>query len=271
MAIATDSLVTLAVLKANLGITNTTDDAVLEDAIDRASSWIQRYCGRNLVNQRYYEWRDTFGQDRITVKHNPISDIRFVGVGGDNVLSIDSTISTDAACTVSVLDNWIALYRVSSTGTETHTQVNFSNHDTTSEIVAHINTITGFSASLLLNVPSRYLRKMAGRDIKQQTLLLEAPTEGLTDYAVDFDTGVIYGPSLHRYKGMLIDYYGGFSAIPYDIEMAAVSMATRLYRGRQRDPGVSSESLGGYSYSLRSVAELDDEVRSALESYRRLR
>jgi hypothetical protein len=49
------------------------------------------------------------------------------------------------------------------------------------------------------------MRKMAGRDLKQQTALLEAPTEGLTDYAIDYDRGIVYGPTLRRYQGFLVD------------------------------------------------------------------
>ena len=271
MAISTNSLVPLATLKAFLGITSTTDDTVLEYSIDRASAMIQRYCARNFVSQRYYEWHDTYGADRVALRHNPVQNVRFVGVGGDNVISVDSTISTDIACTISVDDDHIHLFRAASNGQEASTTITFAAYDSTSEMAAQISATTGFSASALLNVKTHYLRKMAGRDLKQQTALLEAPTEGLTDYSIDYDRGVVYGPTLHRYQGFLVDYSGGYTSVPYDIEQAATSIATRFYRGRQRDPGVSSESLGGYSYSLRAGSEIDAEMKSLLDGYRRLR
>lgn len=271
MAISTNSLVSLATLKAFLGITSTTDDTVLEYSIDRASAMIQRYCARNFVSQRYYEWHDTYGADRVPLKHNPVENVRFVGVGGDSVLSVASTTATDIACTISVNDTHVHLFRAASNGQETSTSITFAAHDTTVEMAAQISATTGFSASALLNVKSAYLRKVAGIDLKNQTALLEAPTEGLTDYAIDYDRGVIYGPTLHRYQGFLVDYSGGYATVPYDVEQAATSIATRLYRGRQRDPGVSSESLGGYSYSLRAGSEIDAEMKSMLDGYRRLR
>jgi hypothetical protein len=271
MAISTNSLVSLATLKAFLGITSTTDDTVLEYSIDRASALIQRYCARNFVSQRYYEWHDTYGADRVALRHNPVENVRFVGVGGDNVISVDSTISTDIACTISVNDTHVHLFRAASNGQESSTTLTFASHDSTVEMATQISATTGFSASALLNVKSAYMRKMAGRDLKQQTALLEAPTEGLTDYAIDYDRGIVYGPTLRRYQGFLVDYNGGFASVPYDVEQAATSIATRLYRGRKRDNGVASESLGGYSYSLRSGSEIEMEEKSMLDGWRRLR
>lgn len=271
MTISADALTSLATFKAFLGITSTTDNTILEDSINRASAMIQRFCARNFVSQRYYEWHDTYGADRVMLKHNPVENVRFVGVGGDNVLSVDATISTDAATTISADDTHIHLFRVDSTGSEHSTTLTYAAHDTTTEMATAIGNTTGFDASALLNVPSKYIRRLAGRDLRQQTATLEAPTEGLTDYVIDYDRAIVYGPSLRRYQGMLIDYTGGYSTIPYDVEQATISIATRLYRGRQRDPGVSSESLGGYSYSLRSGSELDAEMRSMLDPWRRLR
>jgi len=48
-------------------------------------------------------------------------------------------------------------------------------------------------------------------------------------------------------------------------------IAQRIYHGRKRDMGVGSESLGGYSYSLRGSAEIDMEAKMLLDPYRRLR
>ena len=48
-------------------------------------------------------------------------------------------------------------------------------------------------------------------------------------------------------------------------------MASRLYKGRTRDEGVQSESLGGYSYTLRSSSELDASAKDLLAGWRSLR
>lgn len=271
MPVQTNSLTTLNSLKAYLGVTTTTDDALMETLIDRSSDFIQRYCARNFVSQRYYEWHDTYGADRVALRHNPVENVRFVGVSGDNVMSVQSTLSTDIVSTISVNDVHIHLFRVASNGQETSTTITFAAHDSISEMVAQISATTGFSASMLINTKTHYLRKLAGIDLKQQTALLEAPTEGLTDYAINYERGIVYGPTLKRYQSFLVDYTGGYSTVPFDIQQATIEMSSRLFYGRKRDPNLQSESLGGYSYSLRSSSDLDASTKMVLDSYRRLR
>jgi hypothetical protein len=48
-------------------------------------------------------------------------------------------------------------------------------------------------------------------------------------------------------------------------------IAQRIYHGRKRDFGVQSESLGGYSYSLRAPGQATEEARTMLEGYKALR
>ena len=164
MAIDTNNLTTLAVLKTWLGVTDTADDMVLQWSIQQASRIVQTHCARNFTEQRYYEIRDTYGAMRLALEQSPVTVVRFVGVGWDSVVSINSTNSTDAFASVAVDADQVHLTRVSSTGTETASQVSFGSHDVSSEVVNHINTISGFSAGLILNVPSRYIRRLAGRD-----------------------------------------------------------------------------------------------------------
>ena len=271
MQIDTNPLTTLAVLKTWLGITSSSDDIVLQWSIDRASRIVQSYCGRNFTETRYYEIKDGSSRDRLRLDNYPVSIVRFVGVGWNSVMTVSSTVNTDAIATVSVDADHLHLFRTESTGSETSTQVTFGSHDTTSELVAHTNTVAGFSASLLLNVPARYLRKLAGRSLIYGPAYLEAPTTSFDNYQIDLDAGVIYGDQLRLYRSILVDYTAGYATIPSDVENAVISVASRLYRNRTRDPGIQSESLGGYSYSLRSTADLDAEEKSMLSAYRRIR
>ena len=271
MAIDTNNLTTLAVLKTWLGVTDTADDMVLQWSIQQASRIVQTHCARNFTEQRYYEVRDTTGQQKLVLYNYPATVIRFVGVGWDSVLSINSTNSTDAFASVAVDADQVHLTRVTSTGTETASQVSFGAHDVSSEVVQHINTISGFSAGLILNVPSRYIRRLAGRDVRNSTAYLEAPTEGIDEYIPELENGIIYGSTLNRYRSVLIDYTAGYATIPSDVELATLTIAARSYRARTRDRSIASESLGGYSYSTRSLVEIEDEEKRMLAPYRRIR
>ena len=186
-------------------------------------------------------------------------------------LTVSSTVSSDVMVTVSVDSDHLHLYRVSSTGAETSTQVTFASHDTTAEMAAHILTQTGFSATSLFNLPSRYLRKMSGISLKTSTAYLGAWKGGFNDYEVDLDTGIVYGKQMSGYRAMFVDYTGGYASVPYDVQEATTMIASRMFNGRKRDGGLSSESLGGYSYSLRSSGEFDAEARELLVPYRRIR
>jgi len=271
MAVDAASLITLSDLKAQLGIASTTDDAVLERCIDRASKAVESYCARVFKENRYYETHDTTGQPRLVLKQNPVSVVRFVGYEWDNALTVSSTVASDAMVTVSVDSDHIHLYRVSSTGAETSTQVTFASHDTTAELATHISTLTGFSASSLINLPSRYLRKAAGLNLLSSTAYLGAWSGGFNDYQIDLDSGIVFGPQLKQYRSMFVDYTAGYATVPYDVQEATTMIASRIYNGRKRDSGLASESLGGYSYSVRSSAEVDAEARELLSTYRRIR
>lgn len=271
MAISTNSIVTLANTKTYLGITSTTDDALLELLIDRSSAQIQRYLGRSLVSQTLVEWYDTYGADRLNLKQNPAENIRFVGIGSTAVMSVSSSLSTDLFASISVNDVHVHLYRVSSTGSEFQTTITFASQDTTAEMATAISATTGFTATSLLSAPSKYLRKIAGRELKNSTATLTAAIDSLSDYQVDYERGIIYGASLCAYQSMLVEYTGGYSEIPFDLQQEAIDMTGRAYRGRLRDGGLASESLGGYSYSVRATVEIDAASKRVLDSYRRLR
>jgi hypothetical protein len=48
-------------------------------------------------------------------------------------------------------------------------------------------------------------------------------------------------------------------------------VAASIYQGRKRDPNLNSESLGGYSYSLRAPGQATEEARTMLEGYKAIR
>lgn len=256
-----------------MGIGVATDDTILERCIDRASAAIESYTARQFLSRRYYEIRDCYGANRIALKQYPVTIIRFVGAGWTNVMSINSTNGTDAFASVSLSTDHLQLYRVSSTGVETNTQLAFTtaSNDTSGELATAISATSGFTATSLINVPSYYIRKLEGRDLRTATAYLEAPTQSLGNYQADLENGVIYGPGIQAYRSILIDYTAGYATVPYDIEQACLMLSARFYRSGKRDPTLQSESLGGYSYSVRSSGDFDDELKSMIAGWRRYR
>lgn len=271
MAVAATSLVTLADLKTFLGVTGGSNDTILEQSIDRASAWVERYCGKRFTSARVQEVYDTFGHDRLVLKSNPVSSVLFVGALKQTVLSVYSTNAADSFVSVSNDSAGVYLHRRDSTGASTTTTLSLSTYDTTNELAAAINAITGFRAVANLNIPSIYLDGVAGRDLRISGCLMQGWVYSLTDYGLDEDKGIIYGGSLSDYQSVIVDYIGGYATIPADIAHATLTVASRFYRDRTRDASVASESLGGYTYSRRAASEQQQEIRELLAPYRRIR
>jgi hypothetical protein len=271
MAVDTYALTSLANLKSYLGITSSSDDTILEKSIDRASDIAERYMGRKILSRAYVEWRDTYGQERIRLYQYPASIIRFVGIGYNAAITVGATNPLDPAVSVTVSDSAVILYRQVAAGTDTTTTLTFATYPTTALMATAINATTGFSGSVVLDLPSRYIRRMSGRTLRNATVNLEAPDQAMEDYLADLDSGVVYGRQLTGYRSVLIDYTAGYATTPDDIEQAVLMIAASLFQGRKRDPNIASESLGGYSYSLRAPGQSQEEARSLLDAFKTLR
>lgn len=94
MALPTSALLTLAKLKTALGITDSSRDATLEDAIVAASEMIVNYVGRPLAyDAAVVEYVQGFGSQDITVRQVPVASIASITLN-------DTTIaSSEYACT----------------------------------------------------------------------------------------------------------------------------------------------------------------------------
>ena len=205
------------------------------------------------------------------LKQRPVTEVKFVGIGYDAAIQIGSATASDVACSVTVTDTHVRLYRMSSAGTETETNLSFATYPTMALMSTAIAATSGFSSTLVSDAPSRRLRRIAGRDLINATVNLEAPDQAVEDYLADFDRGVVYGRQLTGYRAVLIDYTAGYATVPDDIEQACLMVAASIYQGRKRDPNLNSEALGGYSYSLRAPGQATEEARTMLEAYKAIR
>lgn len=284
MAVDANSLTTLANLQSYLGISAGVDETILERSIDRASALIESILGRPIKARNLYEWHDSLGTDQIGVKVRPINHVKYVAFGSQNALSVSAASgSTDVLATVEVTPTHIRLFRVTSTGSESTEQVQFTNHETTAELAAHINTVTGFEASAIEDFSAYQLHPRAGVNVLTTTAYLSAAWDTTADLRVDQDAGIISMisdafPSDHwatefpaAYRSVLVAYNGGHETVPFDIEQACLETAATMYRDRKKDLSVTSESLGDYSYSLAARNLLVQNLRTMLGGRVRIR
>ncbi len=273
MAVDTYALITLAQLKTELSITVSTYDTLLEDSIDRATGVIESYTRRLLKTRHFYEWHNAGSQPTITVKNTPISSVYYVAHGNRLALTVSSTTASDLAVILSVDELTLRVTRRIASGSDTTSTFAWSSYDTASELVTALNATSGISAVLGTDCPSRWIRRIGGRDLKRSSVLLEYPDLGDLDAEIDHARGTIYlrGDAPKKNAGVFVEYDGGYSTIPYDLERAAILLATRYFTARNRDTGVTNQSLGDYSESYAQGDALDLEVRTLLSPYRRLR
>lgn len=262
---------TLADAKSFLGITSQDTDAILDQCIDRASAWVDRYCGRTFAAQRHYEVRTVGGVERIAVRNPPIRSLNWVGSSREVMLAVSSTDGTDVAAAVSVIDGALVLRRVASTGVATKTSLSLDAYPTAALLAAQVSLTAGFSAAVERNGVSRHLAPAASVDCLSSAGRLEAFSVAATGYECDEEAGILYGRAMDRWRSVLIDYDGGYETIPYDVQHASLIMVGNFFRDRTRDSGLASESLGGYSYSVKSGEDMQREIDGLLGAHRRIR
>lgn len=75
-------LTTLAAVKAYLGVTVATDDALLGQLITAASAWIKTFLNRDILAQTYVEELDGHGTRVLCVDQYPVTAVTSVTVDG---------------------------------------------------------------------------------------------------------------------------------------------------------------------------------------------
>lgn len=284
MAVDANSLTTLANLQSYLGIAASIDETILEQSIDRASALIESILGRPIKARNLYEWHDSLGTDQIGVKVRPINHVNYVAFGAQNAISVSAASgSTDIIATVEVAPTQVRLYRVDSGGQSHTTQVQFSNHQTTAEVATEIASTTGFDATAIEDFDAYQLHHRAGVNVLTTTAYLSAAWDTTADLRVYHEAGIISMvsdafPSDHwatefpaEYRSVLVAYNGGHDTVPFDIEQACLEAAAAMYRDRKKDLGVTSESLGDYSYSVAATGRLVQQIRGMLGARVRIR
>jgi hypothetical protein len=286
MAVGTYALTSLANLKSWIGISTSTDDAVLEKAIDRATARIESYVGRQILSRSYAEWRSGAGVDTIRLHQWPVTQVTNVWTGNYAALVVSSGDATDIRASIAVNQetgtNAVSLTRTTSAGTSTTTNLALGTYPTTTSLATAIGSTAGFACSLGKNIRSVQLRPRAGADTILATVTLFA-ADTASEYTYDYDTGRLSidpswwaqwpmdrGVMPDAVKSVLVEYTAGYATVPDDIEQACIEVAAMMYRDRRRDSGLASESLGDYSYTRANRAEVDAVMAGLLSDWREI-
>ena len=295
MAVGQYALTTLAGLKAHLGITVSTYDTILEQYIDHATAKIERWIGRQIKVRNYFEWYGGNDVRSVRVKQYPINNVVGVYTGLAAAITISSTVSSDVRLTISintdplgtvsngVLAPGVTLTRTTSAGTTTTSTLTFATYPDTTSLVAAINAITGYSASVSTAMRCAQLHPRAGGDIKMATVMLTG-VDVSSEFVYDSYLGIVTirqdaFPTMRSYsarypsalQSTLIEYSAGYTTVPEDIHQACLVIAGTMYLSRKSDTSLQSESLGDYSYSMASADSSRAMMEDLLGSWKEIR
>lgn len=285
MAVGTYALTSLSNLKSWLGITASTDDAVLERAIDRATSRIESYLERNIKERSYAEWRSGAGVDTIRLHQWPVTTVTSVFSGNIAVMVIGAK-GNNLRASIAVNQETptpavVATY-TDIAGATTAASIPFATYPTVSDVAAEISATGAFNATVTKNLRAVQMRPRAGADCVLANMTLygaDTPSE----FTYDYERGRLtidrswfaYWPLQNGImpnvaKSILIEYTAGYATVPDDIEQACIEVASMLYRDRRRDGNLQSEGLGDYNYSRATVAEMNAKLDSLLERWKEI-
>ena len=250
-----------------------TSDKALGDPSDLVSSiltstdkYVKEYCRRVFESADYSETYDG-GVSSIFLNEYPITALSRVAQGRDEVFSVNNT-STSSYATCSC-DGTNFTCNLNGTGSD----LALGTYTTITTLVAAINALgdgwvavtnSGYGDFLSSEIISFYGKSCLDGDIAY----VEIPSESLTDFIMNANTGEIRHTFPSGFQNIFISYTAGYSTVPTDLQMAVKLLVQYIYSKVQED------NLGNEYYSLGDVKkaltnEFPIEVKKILMGYKR--
>ena len=192
MALASNSLTTVASVKTYMGVSSSTDDTLIETIINNVSDQIERWCDRKLVQTDVTEFIDAQATRTLALENSPVISVDLISYGARDSIVVSSSDSTDLLLTVAVEEDQIRIVRIASDGTQTVANFPFSGYASTSLLAAIMNASTGVNATSSYNAPSFTLHRMGGRNVLDASAYLTVTTDDENEYRVDYERGLVH-------------------------------------------------------------------------------
>lgn len=293
MTIDTYALTSVANVKTHLGISASTWDTLFENLINAASARVESFIDRKIKSRTFIEIHDPMGSDAVQLRQRPITGVKAVGYGVRPVLSVSiDTAGTVIMATARVIPDLstgsfanLVLTRATATGDPSSGSA--STARSASGLVTALNSNPWTVALIGADVRSDFLHAVTV-DVTNSTGYLTCPA--YFDAAMRFDlrTGTVYrsnerddwtdeyptDPRVNFGYGaqtMMVQYVAGYATVPYDIEQTTIELVAAMFKSRQNNEGLSSESLGDYSYVNAGSAVYTAMLEERLSGWRSIR
>lgn len=247
------------------------EEAIISVIHSAVEKWAKNYCRRDLESTTYSkDVYDGTGTRFLTLRNHPVTAVDRVAIGTVQVIKVCNTAEYTTA-TVSVTSSGLRLVKDGTANTD----VTFSSNTTMTAIVNAVNALgNGWSAELIssdyANYKSSELIKLWGRNcIDSNWVDLLIPDTGEDDFELYDNEGVIYLPGGFPlgHNNVFVDYTGGYTTIPDDLQLAIKIWTKHVYQKRDEESfSVSAFKTGDYSASL---LDMPKEVQNILARYKR--
>lgn len=292
------TLTTATRFKEFAGITGTGQDALITTLITQVSGQIERYLRRTLESTTYRSWLNGTGSPYLRLDQWPILAIYQVSVSSSSVGYVYNSSSTVLRASVSFDGTNLVLNEVSTAGAQTTSELPVATSKVMSTLEAAVEAKTGWN--MVLNSsdydgePSNLLRPIYGADAHDSNYAnLYLPDDPDPVKVVNEDMIELLVP--HAYADQVTfpsivrpTFTEGFPAgvgnifcwykagytmpsdtpsdgtLPTGLALIVHQIIQDVLSSTKLNSNLQSESLGDYSYSLRSTAE--GAVASAIEN-----
>ncbi len=257
---------------------------------DRATDIIERWASRKFMSRTYDRERYSGAQGNLLILDQyPVTRVGRVSIGRIGAISITNTTALNFA-TVEVTSTKV---RLNADGVVTDKTI--SSSATLTALVAVINGVAGWSASLLdssLGARAAFYTSLDGTTKVPEPLPLaaayckspnvayiEVPNIDMTDVVLkggdseDRNPGMLYSPSGWGYgeDSIYVDYVAGYSAAPAALEDLCLALVKLKWDRGKGDATMQSESIGGvYSYSTRNLKEVSADILEEASCFKKL-
>ena len=305
------NLTTLARMKAYLGISGTAQDALITLLIPQVSDQIAKHLCRDLEVTTYKSWVNGSGSPILRLEQWPILSVYQVSISTMTVGYIENVGATTKRASVTFDGTNLSLMSVSSSGTETLTDLPVATSKVLSALKTAVEAVSGWEVTLdstdYEGELSNMLRPLYGApacDPDTADLVLpdlQEPVKLITEDTIELMKSIEFHNGAHGFGGgsivegfdatpgigsgfpsgaanVFVWYRAGYTlpsdasgeipasdgTLPQGLALLVHQILQDVLSSTKLNSNLQSESIGGYSYSLRSAA--NGAVASSIEN-----
>lgn len=281
------NLTTVERFKSYKGLTGNEQNAELSAIIPFVSDQVRRYLRRDLERTTYWSWENGQGAEFLRLPQWPILSVTRVAT--ETVMIAYVTFSGDGDAYMSVGADGLTLTSIGTDGVPVTTEIPFATYKSLATMRAAVNLITGWTMTIATGydiTATRYIQPVYGRMAKTEEAFLHVAVGALPVRLFDVDTiEIVDGMSKFPcgIGNVFVEYTAGYTlpvgtdagTLPEGLELLIFQMISDVLALKDKNGSLQSESLGDYSYSLRSetgaAMSVVESRKKDLDIFRRVR